>query len=211
MAAFGSTITHLVRSLAYAITVFIQFVVVIFLGVLVSFFYALPWLLRIGAIVIWFYGGYRLAIMIEKVYTPFSPEIPVMILQFFVVFVQIMALISMLIINGRLIWGALYFTGGLPLWLVLEGIPDALEKWVHADFIFSVLPVALWSMMLLYLTLKGKAVKSGKNFPPTFEKMQGFLGLVMEKTEKIPSSPPPEITSSFISFESFSFDREETT
>ena len=148
-----AAISTLLRYLVQALIILIEFLIIIFLGVLVAIIYALPWLLRIGAIIIWFYGGYRLVIAVDQIYTPFSPEIPVMILQFFVIIVQLSAMVGILIIDLRLSWGALYFTGGVPLWLALKGIPGAFENWQYADFVFRVLPPALWAMLLILILI----------------------------------------------------------
>ena len=110
-----AAISTLFRYLVQGLIILIEFLIIIFLGILVAIIFALPWLLRIGAIIIWFYGGYRLVIAVGEIYAPFSSEIPVMILQFFVIIVQLSAMIGMLIVNLRLSWGALYFTGGVPL------------------------------------------------------------------------------------------------
>lgn len=208
---FSIAIVKLSLWLTYAFIVLIQFLVILVLGILVAIIYALPWALRIGAIVIWFYGGYRFVIAVGDVYTPFSPEIPVMILQFFVVFVQLGTFILLLLVSGggELVWGILYFTGGVPLWLALKGIPYALESWMHADFIFSVLPPALWVMMLIYLTLKGKARKAGKTFSPPM-KMPDFLNSAAERVGTKPTAPHPLVRMpNIIDFDSFAFDGKE--
>ena len=134
-----------------------------------------------------------------------------MILQFFVVFVQLTSFVSLLLISSRLVWGALYFTGGIPLWLSLKGIPNALESWSHADFIFSVLPPALWVMMLVYLTLRGKAYKAGKTFSPLTMRMPEILGAAAEKLNVRPPAPPPLVNTPHVAdFEPFGFDGKET-
>ena len=188
-----AVISTLLRYLAQALIILIEFLVIVFLGILVAIIYALPWLLRIGAVMIWFYGGYRLVIVVDEIYTPFSPEIPVMILQFFVIIVQLSAMIGILIVNLRLSWGALYFTGGVPLWLAMKGIPNAFANWQDADFIFRVLPPALWVMLLTLITIKGKRYKMGKQFRPSFVSgLPDYVDLVMDKAgEIIPPFPPP--------------------
>ena len=184
-----AAITTLFRYLVQVLIILIEFLVIVFLGILVAIIYALPWVLRIGAIVIWFYGGYRLVIVVDEIYAPFSPEIPVMILQFFVIIVQLSAMIGMLIVNLRLSWGALYFTGGVPLWLALKGIPDAFANWQHADFIFRVLPPTLWAMLLILITIKGKRYKMDKQFRPSFVLgLTDFVDLVLDKAGGIVSS-----------------------
>jgi hypothetical protein len=187
-----ATISTLFRYLVQALISLFEFLVIVFLGILVAIIYALPWALRIGAIVVWFYGGYRLVIAVDEIYAPFSSEIPVMILQFFVIIVQLSAMIGMLIVNLRLSWGALYFTGGVPLWLAVKGIPDAFANWQHADFMFRVLPPALWVMLLTLITIKGKRYKIGKQFRPSFVSgLPDFIDLVMDKTGEIKPPFPP--------------------
>ena len=187
-----AAISTLFRYLVQALIILIEFLVIVFLGILVAIIYALPWLLRIGAVIIWFYGGYRLVIAVGEIYAPFSSEIPVMILQFFVIIVQLSAMIGILIVNLRLSWGALYFTGGVPLWLALKGIPDAFANWQHADFMFRVLPPALWAMLLILITIKGKRYKAGKYLTPSFASgLPSFVDLVMDKAGEIMPPFPP--------------------
>jgi hypothetical protein len=185
----AGTIANLLRYLAQALAILLQFLIIVILGMFVAIIYALPWVLRIGAILIWFYGGYRLVIVVGEIYAPFSPEIPVMILQFFVIIVQLGAMIGLLIVNLRLSWGALYFTGGVPLWLALKVIPAAFENWQSADLFFRVFPAVLWAMMLIYLTFKAKAQKIGKQL--TQLKMPNFINLALDKAGTIYSPPPP--------------------
>ena len=181
-----AAISTFLRYLAQALIILIEFLVIVFLGILVAIIYALPWVLKIGAIVTWFYGGYRLVIVVDEIYAPFSPEIPVMILQFFVIIVQLSAMIGILIVNLRLSWGALYFTGGVPLWLALKGIPGVFANWQDAGFIFRVLPPALWAMLLILITIKGKRYKMDKQFRPSFVTgLPDFVDLVMDKTGEI--------------------------
>jgi hypothetical protein len=181
-----SVITTLFRYLVQALIILIEFLTIVFLGIFVAIIYALPWVLRIGAVIIWFYGGYRLVVVVGEIYTPFSPEIPVMILQFFVIIVQLSAMLGILIVNLRLSWGALYFTGSVPLWLATKGIPNAITNWQHADFMFRVLPPALWVMLLTLITIKGKRYKMGKQFRPSFVTgLPDFVDLVMDKTGEI--------------------------
>ncbi len=191
----ASAISSLLRSLAQALTILVEFLIILFLGILVAIIYTFPWVLRSGAIVIWFYGGYRLVVTVGEVYTPFSPEIPVMILQFFVIVVQLGAMLRIWTINLRLSWGALYFTGGVPLWLALKGIPNAFASWQHADFIFRVLPPALWVMLLTFITIKGKRYKMGKRLSPSLvSRLPDFVDLVMDKAgELMPFLPAPSI------------------
>jgi hypothetical protein len=185
----AGTIANLLRYLAQALAILLQFLIIVILGIFVAIIYALPWVLRIGAILIWFYGGYRLVIVVGEIYAPFSPEIPVMILQFFVIIVQLGAMVGLLIVNLRLSWGALYFTGGVPLWLALKVIPAAFENWQSADLFFRVFPAVLWAMMLIYLTFKAKAQKIGKQL--TQLKMPSFINLALDKVGAIYSPPPP--------------------
>jgi hypothetical protein len=187
-----AAISTLFRYLVQGLIILIEFLIIIFLGILVAIIFALPWLLRIGAIIIWFYGGYRLVIAVGEIYAPFSSEIPVMILQFFVIIVQLGAMIGILIINLRLSWGALYFTGGVPLWLALKGIPDAFENWQHADFIFRVLPPALWVMLLTLITIKGKRYRTVKQLGPSFGSgLPDFVDLILDKAGDVTLSFPP--------------------
>ena len=200
MAALFSVIANLLRWLVYALIVLLQFLLIVALGVLVAIIYALPWLLRAGAFVVWFFGAYLLTYAVGEVYSPFTEAIPVMALQFFVVSVQLAMIVVVLLTNSQLIWGALYFSGGLPIWLALKGIPDIFANWQHADFFFRILPAALWAMMLLYLTVKAKMERTGKKFLPS---LTGKLpmGPLAEKVGGATPLPPVDF-----SFKPFGFE-----
>ncbi|MBT4312378.1 MAG: hypothetical protein HOD49_18490 [Anaerolineae bacterium] len=211
MTAFFSIITTLFRWLIYVFVIFIQFVIIVALGVLVAIFYALPWVLRIGAVIVWLYGAYLMTNSVGEIYSPFTEAaIPLLALQLFVVAVQIAMIVAVLFINTQLVWGGLYFSGGVPLWLALKGIPTIIETWEHVDIFFRVLPPALWAMMLIYITVKTKLRKSGKKL---FLSRPNFLRPVIEKVDGMSPTPPPAIVSmsNFISFDSFGLDSEEET
>ena len=180
------TISNLLRGLVQGLIILIQFLTIVFLGILVGIIYALPWVLRIGAVLIWFYGGYIFVMKINEIYSPFTPEFPVMVLQFFVVVVQLSAFLMILLLSSRLLWGALYFTGGVPLWIALKGIPGAFVSWEHADFIFRVIPPALWAMLLILITIRGRQKRiSGKQEGTAFSKLPELIGSAFERLDTL--------------------------
>ena len=178
-----ATITNLLRRLIQALVILIQFLIIVLLGILVAVIYALPWVMRIGAILLWFYGAYVFVMKIDEIYASFSPEFPVMVLQFFVLTVQLGVFFSLLLLNLKLLWGALYFTGGIPLWIALVGIPSAFENWEHADFIFRILPPTLWAMMLIYATIKGRSKRTGGKSRSVFGRLPGFVDVAFWKLD----------------------------
>lgn len=164
MAVLANTISLLLRHLVEALLILFQFLLIIFLGLLTAIFYAFPWFLRVGVVILWFYGGFRLVMAVDEVYSPFSPTIPVMILQFLVVFAQVISLATIILLtkNLSLIWGGLFFSGGITLWLAETGITKVINFWQYGDFFFRIFPPALWVTLLIIIVIRGKKYKVTK-------------------------------------------------
>ena len=189
----GAIIASLFAALIKGLKTLVLFIAIVLLGILVGIVYAIPWLLRAIAILLWFYGGYLLIMAVETIYAPFTPEVPVMVLQFFVVAVQLFTFLTILMLNPRLIWSALYFTGITPLWLALSGIPASFINWEHADFFYRVLPPTLYMLLLIFITIRGKLFKAGKWKTSSFTKrLPGLVDTIFDKADAIISPSPPE-------------------
>ncbi len=161
IARLAEIIATLAKALATATILLVQILLVVLLGFLVAVFYALPWLIRAGALLTWFYGVYRSVLLTMQLYAPFTPPPPLIALQVFVALVQFGALLVIFKLNPRLAWGALYLIGGLSLWLSTHFIPQAILH-PHADLILRLLPSTIWASLLIYITIRAKRRQAGK-------------------------------------------------
>ena len=133
------------------------------LGIVAALLYALPWLLRVAAIVIWLLAGYIGITMINAIYAPYSPAFPVLALQFAVITTMVAWTGTTLQQDPKHVWGSLA-AGGLVLygfsilanWLFIH--------WQTAGLFFRVLPPALFSALLIFETVRLRSIrqKDGK-------------------------------------------------
>ena len=127
------------------------FLVIVFLGIVGAVLIALPWILRTAALLLWFIAAYLGITSIQTIYAPFSPNIPVLALQFAVILISIAWMTILLHKNPQLFWGGLA-AGGMVLigfsilanWLTFH--------WQYANLFFRVLPPALFSVLLIFET-----------------------------------------------------------
>ena len=154
-------ISKMAEILLSAIIVSLQSLLVILLGVLVVFFYALPWLLRAGSLLLWFYGIYRSVFLIHALYQPFTPPSPLMALDTFIALLQFGSLLVIFRLNPRLAWGALTLIGSFSLWFSTRLIPALINK-THAALVLRILPSVLWGGLLLFLTVRAKRRQMGQ-------------------------------------------------
>lgn len=149
-----SIIANLLNAMRKAALLLGQFLMILFLGLLAAFLYALPWLLRMACLLTWLIGAYLAMQSIQDLYAPNSPIGAVLALQFAIIFLMVAWTGTLLLVNPGYIWGGLALGGLLPGWTVLVGIPWLLTYWQYADLFFRVLPPALFSLALIYLTLR---------------------------------------------------------
>ena len=145
-----------------AIKYLLGFLTIIILGVVGAVLYALPWLLRIVALLLWLGGDYLGITSVQTIYAPSSPAIPVIALQFSVILVSVGWLLIVLSTNTRLVWGGMAAGG-----LVIGGASIAstwlLSHWLYADLFFRILPPALFSVLLIYETIRMRSMhRNGK-------------------------------------------------
>jgi hypothetical protein len=145
-----------------AIKYLIEFLTIIFLGIVGAVLYALPWLFRIVALLLWLGGDYLGISLIQTIYAPNSPAIPVIALQFAVILGSVGWLLIVLSKNTKLVWGGMtvggIFIGGVSIasnWL--------LSHWRYADLFFRVLPPALFSVLLIYETIHLRLMRRNRN------------------------------------------------
>jgi hypothetical protein len=142
-----------------------QFLVVTVLAALVAIVYALPWLLRAISILAWLVAGFIGIQTIQAIYSPFSPTIPLLALQFAVILLMVSwAMYSLL--KGVQLWGSL-FVAGLVISLLSWGAGLLAERWLYADLFFHVLPSLLLTVGMLTLSMRLRAIYNGQGHPTT--------------------------------------------
>jgi hypothetical protein len=157
-----SVISNLLKATTNALLLLGQFLLILFLGLLAAFLYALPWLLRMACVLAWLIGGYMAIEAIQKLYGSHSPAGAILALQFAVIFLMVAWTGSLLLVNRLNIWGGLALGGLLPAWLVAKVIPWLFAEWAGADLFFRILPPALFSLALIYLTIRMRFLRSNQ-------------------------------------------------
>jgi hypothetical protein len=159
-----NVISTLLTFVINAIKYLLEFLTIIILGVVGAVLYALPWLLRIVALLLWLGGDYLGITLIQTIYAPFSPAIPVIALQFAVILVSVGWLLIVLSKNTRLVWGGLV-AGGLVVGGASISSSWLVTHWLYADLFFRVLPPALFAVLLIYETIRLRSMhRNGKHY-----------------------------------------------
>ena len=156
-------IGRLLRTLWKAIIALAQFITILMLGLVVAILTALPWFLRITTILAWLIGGYYALQTIQDLYGPNSPAGPLLALQFTVIFLMTTWVGVLLLKSPTHLWGGLLCGGLFSIGLTRFLIPALFARWQLADLFFRILPPALFSMALLYLTLRLRWLRSTRN------------------------------------------------
>jgi hypothetical protein len=160
----ASLIANLLNFIAKVFTNLIQFLLVMVLGLAAAVLFALPWLLRAAALLVWLSAAYLGFTSIETIYAPYSPTIPVITLQFAVILASVGWVIVVMSKNTSFVWGGMA-AGGLVMGSVAIGSIMLLAHWQHADLFFRVLPPALFSVLLIYETIHLRSVLRKRNVP----------------------------------------------
>ena len=145
-----------------AIKYLLEFLAIVILGIVGAILYSVPWLLRIVALLLWLGGDYLGISTIEAIYAPISPATPVIALQFAVILMSVGWLLIVLNKNPRLVWGGMA-AGGLVIGGVSSGSIWLLSHWQYADLFFRVLPPALFSVLLIYETIRIRSIRRNGN------------------------------------------------
>ena len=153
-----NVILILIQFVFNAIKYLLEFLAIIILGILGAILYSLPWLLRIVALLIWLGGDYLGISTIQAIYFPISPAIPVIALQFAVILMSVGWLLIVLNKNTKLVWGGMA-AGGLFIGGASIGSIWLLSHWQYADLFFRVLPPALFSVLLIYETIRLRSLR----------------------------------------------------
>ena len=157
-------ISILIQFVFNAIKYLFGFLTIVILGVMGAVLYALPWLLRVVALLLWISAAYLAITSIETIYSPFSSAIPVLALQFAVILILIAWITIFLRENTKLFWGGMT-AGGLVVGGASIGSIWLLAHWRYADLFFRVLPPVLFSVLLIYETIRLRSLRrNGRMF-----------------------------------------------
>ena len=157
-----NVILILIQFVFNAIKYLLEFLAIIILGVVGAILYSLPWLLRIVALLLWLGGDYLGISSIQAIYAPISPAIPMIALKFALILMSVGWLLIVLNKNPKLVWGGMA-AGGLVIGGVSSGSIWLLSHWKYADLFFRVLPPALFSVLLIYETIRLRSLRRNGN------------------------------------------------
>ena len=149
-----------------AIKYLLEFLAIAILGIVGAVLYTLPWLLRVVALLLWLSGAYLGFNSIQTIYAPFSPAIPVIALQFAAILISVGWIAILLRENTRFFWGGMA-AGGLVVGGVSFGSIWLLTHWRYADLFFRILPPSLFSVLLIYETIRLRLLR--RNWKASFE------------------------------------------
>ena len=153
-----SLIANLLTIIVKVFITLIQFLIVVVLGLVAAVLFALPWLLRAAALLIWLAAAYMGFTSIQTIYAPYSPAIPVIALQFAVILISVGWVLIVLSKNSSFVWGGMAVVG-LVVGSASIGSVWLLANWQHADLFFRVLPPALFAILLIYETIHLRSVR----------------------------------------------------
>lgn len=170
-----AVIASLIQLIVKFATILFQFILIVLLGLLVAFLAALPWLLRMAAMLSWLFAAWFGLNAIQTIYAPFTDEIPLMALKSALILAQVSWLGLMILAVHEHVWGGLALgaivVGGLS-WLAIT----VSENWQYADLFFCILPSALFSVLLIYETIHLRSIRRGDGIrlsAPAFDWLGG--------------------------------------
>ena len=146
-------ISNLLNAIWKALRTLAEFLTVLILGLIAGILIALPWLLRILALVGWLTGTFLLWKTVNDIYVVFTPFMPLFALS------TIPAILSSALVvwlfyrgqQGRL-WGAMTLWGVIG-WLVWQG-SMLLMNWEYGSLVVKVFPAALSAVLLLTIIFR---------------------------------------------------------
>lgn len=144
-----NVISTLLQFVFNAVRYLAEFLTIVVLGIIGAILSALPWLLRMVALILWLGGAYLGFTTIQIIYTPFSPVVPVLALQFVVILVSVGWVLILMQKSTSFFWGGMA-TCGLVIGSATTGAIWLLDHWLYADLFFRVLPSALFTVLLIY-------------------------------------------------------------
>ena len=184
----AALIAKLFEMLMKAIVIAIQVLAIVFLGLLVAVVFIIPWLIRIGGLLVFAYGLYEITLAVNAVYAAFTDTVPLVALYVFVAIVQLSIFFLLSALDLRLVWGATYFSGASMLWLAKRGIVQVLANWQHAGLFFRALPPLLFIALVATETLKAARKREGY---PTAQYSGILSGAIRNGLDRIESIALP--------------------
>jgi len=158
---FADTLAKLAIQLTKAIRILAVFLSVLLLGLLVAIVFIIPWLIRVGSLLIFTYGLYEIIVTVNVIYAAFTDTVPLVALYAFVGIVQFSIFFLLAALDLRLVWGAICFSGASMLWIAERGIPAVFAHWQLADLFFHALPPLLFITLVATETLKAARRREG--------------------------------------------------
>jgi hypothetical protein len=146
-------ISNLLNIIQQALKTLVEFLAVLLLGLLAAVLIALPWLLRVLALLGWFSGTFLLWKTVNDLYSTFTPTLPLFALSV-VPAILSSALVVWLFSSGNQgkLWGAMTLWGVVG-WLVWR-YSMVLIQWQYGTLVVQILPAALSAVLLLTITLR---------------------------------------------------------
>jgi hypothetical protein len=148
-----SIITSLLTYIVNAFQALIQFLIIVALGLVAALLFILPWLIRIAALFMWLAAAYIGMLSIQTIYAPFSDEVPLFALQFALIILMTAWVMVLMMKSENHLWGGLII-GSVSMAVFTQGMNWLSENWRYAGLAFRVLPATLFSVLLLYITLR---------------------------------------------------------
>ncbi len=165
-----STIDKSLNLIKRALAALIEFLLSMFLGSIVTFLLAIPWLLRIMAVLVWLTAAFIGIETVNNIYAAYSPAIPVIALQFAVILASVAWIAFLLNRNVKLLWGGMA-AGGMVIGGISLGAAWMLEHWKYANLVFRVFPPALFSVLLIHETVRLRAMRQKGKLTNPFHKV----------------------------------------
>lgn len=165
-----STIDKRLNLIKRALEALIEFLLSMFLGGVSAILLAIPWLLRLMAVLVWLTAAFIGIKTVNNIYAPYSPTIPVIALQFAVILASVAWIAYLLYRNARFLWGGMA-AGGMVIGGISLGVAWLLEHWRYASLFFRVLPPALFSVLLIHETVRLRAMRKRGELKNPFHKV----------------------------------------
>ena len=154
-------ISSLLTIISKALKTLVEFLTVLFLGLIAGILIFLPWLLRALALLGWLAGTFLLWLTINNLYSSFTPALPLFALTAVPTIIST-ALVVWLFFRGQQgkLWGAMTLWGVIG-WLVWKG-SMFISKWHYGVLVVQILPAALSAVLLLYINIRWGLVVRAK-------------------------------------------------
>ncbi len=153
-------LTSLLRFVLGSARTLLEFLAIFMLGIVWIVLFALPWLLRLFAVLLWLAAGYIGITKLDELYSPYiSSPIPLFALQFALIILMVATPMVGMLRKPEFIWGALAVGGfliGIIFWML---VPWLLQHWDHARLFFRILPSAIYIVLLIAATLRLKRLQ----------------------------------------------------